>query len=74
MKGFSNYLHRIRRELFDASQMLKQKEKQPGSGRFSLICFSRGEEGFPRTDSYFQISDSSIHNTMTQPREDDRGK
>ena len=72
MKGYSKYVHR--RDLFDASQMLKQKEKQPGSWRISLICFSRGEEKLPRTDSYFQISDSSIHNTMSQPREDDRAK
>ena len=72
MKGYSNYLHR--RDLFDASQMLKQKKRQTGSWRFSLICFSMGEEKLPRTDSYFRISDYSIHNTMTQPREDYRGK
>ena len=71
MKGHSNYLHR--RGLFSASQMLKQEERQPYlvPGAFPLLSvLVGGGEVAP----YFRISDSSIHNTMSQPREDDRAK
>ena len=77
MKGFSNYLHR--RGLFVAPICWNKGKDNLVPGAFPLSVLGGGggggvEERLPRTDSYFRISDTSIHKTMSQPREDDGAK